>query len=227
MLMTPSDAVRGLYATRLAPYVQRSFYELSGKDAGETFHPSHHIRAICHQLERVANGECRRLLILMPPRHGKSHCASVAFPAWVLGRDPAKRIINISYGADLAESFAYDSRRLMQSDWHRATFTSSIIDRGKASLDNIRTTAGGFRLATSKGGPLTGKGADILIIDDPSKAADVASETQRDNLWEWFTGTAITRLNKPKEGAVIVVAQRLHVDDLPGRLTTSCCSPQH
>ncbi len=215
MLMQPNDAVRGLYASRLAPFVERAFYELR---PGHPYHPSYHVRAICHQLERVANGECCRLLLLMPPRHGKSHCASVAFPTWVLGRDPKKRIIDISYGTDLAETFAFESRRLMQSDWHRATFTSFAIDSKKASLDNIRTTSGGFRLATSKGGALTGKGADILIIDDPSKAADVASETLRDGLWEWFTGTAITRLDKPKEGAVIVVAQRLHVDDLPGRL---------
>ncbi len=215
MLMQPGDVACGLYASRLAPYVERSLYELR---PGQTYHPSFHIRTICHQLERVAMGECRRLLILMPPRHGKSLCASVAFPAWVLGRDPTKRLINLSYGTDPAESFAYESRRLMQSDWHNAAFPGFEIDPKKASLDNIRTTAGGFRLAISKSGPLTGKGADILIIDDPSKAADVASETQRDNLWEWFTGTAITRLDKPKEGAVIVVAQRLHVDDLPGRL---------
>lgn len=215
MLMRPSDAVRGLYASSLAAYVERAFYELR---PGHAYHPSVHVRAICHQLERVANGECRRLLILMPPRHGKSHCASVAFPAWLLGRDPTKRIINISYGADLADAFAFESRRLMQTDWHRATFPGFAIDGKKASLENIRTTLGGFRLATSRGGPLTGKGADSLIIDDLSKAADAASETLRDGLWEWFTGTAITRLDKPKEGAVIVVAQRLHVDDLPGRL---------
>ncbi len=215
MHMNPIDAVRGLYANRFTSYVERAHYDLR---PGQEYYPALHIRAICHQLERVEQGDIQRLLILMPPRHGKSHCASVAFPAWVLGRDPSKRVINISYGTDLAESFAFDSRRLMQSDWHKATFPKFEIDSKKASLDNIRTTKGGFRLATSKGGPLTGKGADLLIIDDPSKAADVASETQRENLWEWFTGTAITRLDKQKEGAVIVVAQRLHIDDLPGRL---------
>lgn len=134
MFMHPSDVARGLYASRLAPYVERAHYELL---AGSEFHPSFHIRAICHQLERVEKSDIRRLLILMPPRHGKSLCASVAFPDWVLGRDPTKRIINISYGSDLAETFAHDSRRLMQSDWHRATFPASAIDSKKASLDNI------------------------------------------------------------------------------------------
>jgi predicted phage terminase large subunit-like protein len=106
----------------------------------------------------------------------------------------------------------------MMTGWNRAVFPELVVDPKKASAQQLLTTQNGGRIATSVGGALTGKGGDILIIDDPSKAEDVASETQREKLWEWFTGTAMTRLDNPKIGAIVVVAQRLHEDDLPGRL---------
>jgi predicted phage terminase large subunit-like protein len=210
-----SELIRALYRQSLFPYVQRAFDELR---PGVRFHPGHHIRAICHQLERVERGEVLRLLILMPPRHLKSHCASVAFPAWALGRNPSRRIICLSYGADLAETFSRDSRRLMDAPWNRATFPALRLDPRRAAVGELRTTANGFRIATSVGGPLTGKGADILIIDDPLKAGDAGSATMRDAQYDWFTSVVLTRLDNPRTGAVILVAQRLHEDDLPGRL---------
>ncbi|SEO89086.1 phage uncharacterized protein (putative large terminase), C-terminal domain-containing protein [Salinihabitans flavidus] len=212
---TTPDILRGLYFSVPFAYVQRAFAELR---PGVSFHYGHHVRAICHMLERVESGEVTRLLILMPPRHLKSHCVSVAFPAWALGRDASRRIICMSYGQDLAETFSRDSRRLMQAPWSQAVFPRLRLDPKRTAVGELRTTTNGYRIATSVGGPLTGKGADILILDDPSKAEDVASEARRDIVWEWFTGTAMTRLDNPRTGAVIVVAQRLHEDDLPGRL---------
>ena len=211
----PSEVIRALCASELFAFVQRGFLELR---PGVTFHPGLHVRAICHHLEMVERGEIQRLLILIPPRNLKSHCASVAFPAWVLGRDPSRRVICMSYGLDLAEGFGRDTRRLMRAPFYRRTFPKLEIDGKRSSAGELRTTGNGFRNATSVGGPLTGKGADILILDDPSKAEDVASEARRDGAWEWFTATAMTRLDNPKSGAVVVVAQRLHEDDLPGRL---------
>ncbi len=213
--MMPTDAIHLLLAANLMAYAERAFSELR---PGVTFLYGLYLRAICHHLERVERGEIKRLLILLPPRHLKSHCASVCFPAWVLGRDSSKRIITMSYGASLAEEFSIASRKLMLADWNQAVFPALHIDPKKASATQLLTTKNGGRIATSVGGTLTGKGGDFLIIDDPSKAEDVASETQREKLWDWFAGTAMTRLDNPKTGAVVVVAQRLHVDDLPGRL---------
>ncbi|MDI3337934.1 phage terminase large subunit [Defluviimonas aestuarii] len=213
--MTPSDTLAALYFYNPCAFVERAFYELN---PGAAYHYGHHIRAICYQLERVLRGETRRLLILMPPRHLKSHCVTVAFPAWVLGRDPTKRIVTISYGASLSETFSRQSRHLMLTEWYRAVFPDLQIDPAKASVEELLTTKAGLRLSTSIGGALTGKGGDMLIIDDPMKADEVASETRREAVWDWFNSTAVTRLNSPNEGAIIVVAQRLHEDDLAGRL---------
>ncbi len=213
--MTPSEILAALYYFNLCAFIERAFYELN---PGAEYHYGHHIRAICYKLEQVLKGKVRRLLILMPPRHLKSHCVSVGFPAWVLGRDPTKRIVTISYGTSLSEAFSRQSRHLMQTAWCRAVFPELQIDPTKASVEELLTTRAGFRLSTSIGGALTGKGGDILIIDDPMKAEEVSSETRREATWEWFNSTASTRLNSPKEGAIIVVAQRLHEDDLPGRL---------
>jgi len=215
ILKTPSETMMALYRANLTPYMRRAFAELRPAVA---FHYGHHVRAICYKLEQVERGEIRRLMILMPPRHLKSHCASVVFPAWVLGRDPACRIICMSYGLDLAEGFSRDGRRLIEAGWNRAVFPLLQLDSRRASAAELRTTANGYRMATSAGGPLTGKGADILILDDPTKAEDVASQVRREAVYDWFTGTVMTRLDNPKTGAVVIVAQRLHEDDLPGRL---------
>lgn len=210
-----NDILLALYTYHLMAFVERAFYELR---PGETFHYGHHIRAICHHLEAVAKGDITRLLILMPPRHLKSHCASIAFPAWLLGRDPSLRIVTMSYGASLAEAMSRDSRRLIDSAWMRAVFPGLRLDPRKVSAEELLTTRNGGRIATSVGGALTGRGGDLLIIDDPMKADDVSSEARREANWNWFTGTAMSRLDNPKTGAIVVVAQRLHVDDLPGRL---------
>ncbi|MCH5373497.1 MAG: phage terminase large subunit [Planctomycetes bacterium] len=200
----------------LSSYVHRAFLELY---PGTSFLVAYYIRAICHQLERVANGEVRRLLILLPPRHLKSHCASVAFSIWYLARNPSKSVVGASYNADLAQTFSAQARRLIEASWHRAAFPHLQLDPRKASAEELRIRlSGGRRIATSVGGTFTGKGADLIIIDDPIKADDAFSETRRDDVFNWITSTVISRFNDPKRGAMIVAAQRLHVDDLPGRL---------
>jgi len=213
--MTPIKAYLALCATDLTAYVQAAFLILN---PGATFHQALYVRAMCHQLERIERGEIRRLLIILPPRHLKSHCASVAFPVWVLGRDPKKTVITASYGAKLSEIFSGGSRQVMKSELNGAIFPRLKIDPKKASVDHLLTTMNGGRFATSVGGPLTGTGGHILIIDDPIKAEDVVSQAQRDKVWDWFINTASNRFKVPNSGAIVVVAQRLHEDDLPGRL---------
>ncbi|WP_162798048.1 phage terminase large subunit [Sulfitobacter sp. JL08] len=213
--MPPFDVIRALCATNLFAYVQAAFGVLQ---PGATFYPAMYLRALCHQLERLERGEIRRLLIILPPRHLKSFCASVVFPVWVQGRNPSTKIITASYGASLAEDFGWQSRRLMKNELTRSIFPKLEIDYKKASVADLRTTMGGQRIATSVGGPMTGKGGKFFIVDDPSKAEDVASEAHRERTWEWFNGGVLMRLDGRKDARVAMVAQRLHEDDLPGRL---------
>lgn len=177
-----------------------------------------HFRALACTLERVANGEIRRLLIAIPPRHGKSLLASVALPAWILGRDPTRKIICASYGDQLSRDFSNRFRDLMWSPAYQAVFPQAVIAANGASLSEVRTTQKGYWLATTVQGPVTGKGAHVIVVDDPFKAAEAASEATRNAVYDWFKGSLMTRFDKPAEGAMVVVMQRLHQDDLIGRL---------
>lgn len=183
-----------------------------------TFSASPHFRVLARALEKVANGESRRLLIAIPPRHGKSILASVALPAWILGRDPTRKIICASYGEQLSKDFSNRFRDLLWSPNYQAAFPATRIDQGGASLAEVRTSAKGYRLATTVQGPATGKGAHLAIVDDPFKAAEASSESVRNAVYDWFKGSLMTRFDKPAEGGMIVIQQRLHQDDLIGRL---------
>jgi len=152
----------------------------------------------------------------MPPRNLKSICASVALPAWILGRDPHKEIICASYSQDLANDLAGKTRLTMTADWYRDTFPASAAARNTEA--EYRTTKGGSRYATSVGGTLTGRGADFLIIDDPMKPEERLSKVARDGVISWYRSTVSTRLNDKRTGVIIVVMQRLHVEDLVGQL---------
>ncbi|RRH92069.1 terminase [Mesorhizobium tamadayense] len=180
--------------------------------------PNWHIRAIAYQLERVLLGQCKRLIITMPPRSLKSVTTSVAFPAWVLGRDPSKKLICVSYSQPLAVKHANDFRNVVDSAWYRSMFPTFKISPRKNTENELQTTLGGGRLTTSTGGQLTGRGGDIIIIDDPLKAEDAHSETARTKCAEWVRTTLMSRFDNPATGAVILVMQRLHVDDLAGVL---------
>ena len=183
---------------------------------GQEFRPNWHLDAIGHALERVARGEVKRLVILMPPRNLKSICASVAFPAWLLGLDPTRRIICVSYSSELAAKHARDCRAVMQVPWYQHTFPRTRLDPTKNAETEFMTTKRGFRLATSTGGTLTGRGGDLLIIDDPMKPADAQSEARRLDVQQWYSNTLLSRLDNKATDAIVLVMQRLHVDDLAG-----------
>jgi hypothetical protein len=137
---------------------------------------------MCHNLSKVARGDVRRLIITIPPRHLKSICTSVALPAFILGHDPTRRIICVSYSQELAVKHANDCRSVMNSDWYRRLFPGTKIDSAKNTETEIMTTRRGFRLSTSVGGTLTGRGGNLIIIDDPIKPADAMSDTTRERL---------------------------------------------
>lgn len=183
------------------------------------FFPNWHIEAIAYQLERVMAGEVTRLIINMPPRYLKSLTVSVAFPAFLLGHDPSRRIIGISYGTELSAKHAADFRSVVQSQWYRSAFPDMKVAR---SLEmDVHTTRRGFRKATSVYAALTGLGGNCFIIDDPQKPIDAMSETQRNQLKQWFSNTLMSRLDNEKTDPIILVMQRVHLEDLTGYLLES------
>jgi predicted phage terminase large subunit-like protein len=184
---------------------------------GQLFLDNFHIEAIAYALIRVMRGEIRRLIITVPPRTLKSLCTSVAFPAFLLGHDPTRRIICVSYSEGLAAKHANDCRALMHSPKYRRIFPTRI-SRAKDTELEIMTTARGFRLATSVGGTLTGRGGNIIIIDDPQKPQDAQSQSAREQAQQWHTNTLLSRLDNKSSDAIVLVMQRLHQDDLAGYL---------
>jgi hypothetical protein len=148
------------------------------------------------KLQAVRDARMRRLIINIPPRHLKSLAASIALPAWLLGHDPTKAIINVTYGQELSDKFARDCRAIMTADWYRALLTTRRSSP-RSPLQELVTTQGGFRLATSVGGVLTGRGADLIVIDDPLKPSDAMSESRRVAANERFDGTLAAPLARP------------------------------
>ena len=195
-------------------FMLRCFLELN---AGAAFLPNWHIELMAAKLQSVRDGRVQRLIVNIPPRHLKSLAASVALPAWLLGHDPTLAIINVTYGQELSDKFARDCRAIMMSTWYRALFATRLSS-ARVSLQELTTTRGGFRMATSVGGVLTGRGADLILIDDPVKPSDAMSESRRSAANEWFDGTLYSRLNDKSKGQIVIVMQRLHEDDLVGHV---------
>lgn len=197
-----------------ATFIERSFYELNPQT---TLKMADYIEVMASKLEACRQGKIKRLIINLPPRYLKSHCASIAFVAWCLGHNPASQIICVSYGQDLADKLARDTRNVMLSTWYKDLFHTRL-SADKKAVNDFMTTATGFRMATSVGGVLTGRGADIIIIDDPLKPDEAMSETQRQRLIEWYENTLLSRLNNKSTGCIILIMQRLHQDDLVGHV---------
>lgn len=188
-------------------------------EPSETFRAYYHTRVLATAVQNAIEGDIKRLLIAVPPRFGKSLVGSIAAPAWALGRDPALRVICTSYGDELSRDFAVKSRLIMQSEAHRRIFPQCSLAASGTAHHRLSTTKGGYRLATSVGGSVTGKGANIIIVDDPLKAKDaVYSQAARDEAFNYITGTLMSRFDEPAKGRMIVISQRLHTDDLIARL---------
>jgi predicted phage terminase large subunit-like protein len=199
----------------LASFVKRCFDYLH---PGKQLFWAPYLDGLVFQLEQIRLGKNKRFMANLPPRSLKSIVTSVALPAFMLGHDPTKRIIVISYGSELAIKHANDFRSIVNAPWYRALFPDTRISRSKNTESEVVTTRGGFRLATSIDGALTGRGGDVVIVDDPLKPIDALSDSKREHVNEWFINTVLTRLDDKQNGAIIIVMQRLHVDDLCGRL---------
>jgi predicted phage terminase large subunit-like protein len=196
-------------------FTQKAFNELN---PGREYLHNWHIDVIAEALEQCLEGKLRRLVINLPPRSLKSQMISVAFPAWLLGHQPNAQIICASYAQDLADKMAFECRSLITADWYQDLFPGTRLAADRQSVHDFTTIHKGFRLATSVGGVLTGRGADFIIIDDPLKPNEALSETQRTSVNDWYDHTLLTRLNDKRTGCIILIMQRLHQDDLVGHV---------
>src|SRR5262245_38230579 len=217
LMLSPSMAhVNAACRKDFVSFVRKSFHVLN---PSAMFHMNWHICAIADCLERVRLGTIKRLIITVPPRSLKSIMCSVAFPAFVLGHDPTKRLIVVSYSADLAIKHGNDFRAVVNSEEYRAIFPGMRISAMKNTQTEVVTTRNGFRLAMSVDGALTGRGGDIIIIDDPIAAlAATLSQKAREHVQVWYLNTLLSRLDDKQNGAIVLVMQRLHEDDLAGVL---------
>jgi predicted phage terminase large subunit-like protein len=183
------------------------------------FKDAKHHRALAKVLEEVEKGHIPRLIVTLPPRHGKSELISRRFIPWLLGKDGYRNVIFATYNEDFAHDFGADVRTIMQSPPYKQVFPGFAFRFGGASKERIQTSSGGMSAFVGRGGSITGRGADFLIIDDPIKDAEEAnSPAIRQKLWEWFTQVAMTRLMN-STASVIIVHTRWNEDDLIGRLT--------
>ena len=211
--MNEHAALAALLRSDLRFFVWKCFQTIL---PGTPYLPNWHIDAIVHQLMRVQAGDISRLLINQPPRSLKSICVSVAYVAWLLGHDPSRRVIVVSYANEFAAELHRQFRMIIDAPWYRALFPAMRPARDSGT--ELVTTAGGSRYATSVGGTLTGRGADLIIIDDPLKAEEAMSEPARKRVIDWYAGTLVSRLNDKENGPIVVVMQRLHENDLAGHL---------
>lgn len=180
--------------------------------------PAKHHEVIAAALEEVEKGKIHRLIITMPPRHGKSELASRRFPAWFMGKDPYRQLIFATYNAEFAQDFGRSVRETMRMPVFQQVFPGAKLKVGSAAAGRIQTDEGGLAVFVGTGGSLTGRGADLLVIDDPIKDREEAdSKSFRDKQWSWFTEVAMTRLMPG--GRVVIIMTRWHEDDLIGRLT--------
>jgi hypothetical protein len=215
MIENPTPAeYETLLRQDFASFAARCFYDLNPQTERAM---NWHIEVIAAKLSAVHQGKIRRLIINLPPRHLKSLLASVAFPAWCLGHGPSAQILCVSYAEALSNKLARDCRSIMMSRWYRRIFPTRLAAHRQA-VQEFLTTREGYRLATSNGGVLTGRGADIILIDDPLKPEEALSDVQRHAANEWSSHTLYSRLNNKRTGAIVIIMQRLHEDDLVGHV---------
>lgn len=198
-------------------FVWQVFKTLHQGDEAE-FEPGWHIEAMCHELEEVRAGRNTRLVINIPPRCLKSITVAVAYCAFLLGHRPETKIIVASYGLDLARKHSEDCRKVMTAGWYRIIFPDTKLTKRGTTIEEILTTKGGSRKAVSIGSSVTGHGADYIIIDDLLKGMDATSDAELIKAQEFIEGTLLSRFDRPSDGKVVMVAQRLHELDPPGYL---------
>jgi predicted phage terminase large subunit-like protein len=206
---------RALLRSDLGLFAREVFAHLH--PGGEYSH-NWHIDYVASKLMAALRGDIKRLIVCMPPRSMKSILGSVALPAWALGRNPSLNIIAVSYAQDLSEKLSSDCRSVMLGAWYQGLFPNTRLSPARSAVNEFTTSHHGMRMATSTAGVLTGRGADLIIIDDPLKVEDALSDVSRRRVNDWYGNTLVSRLNNKQTGVIILIMQRLHEDDLAGYL---------
>ena len=183
---------------------------------GEQIVPLPHLDAMTHVLQQLARGEINRLIITIPPRHGKSEMTSCSFPAWVLGHDPKAKLTIVSYGEKLSNELVDKARTIVKHPAYGRLFPRSKLKRGKDRRDFFEIEGGGAVRAASKDGAMTGLGTHFLIVDDFHKAGESLSPVERERAIETFRTTFVNRFDNLNDSRIVIVMQRIHEDDLVG-----------
>lgn len=210
--MATAEQIVALYRTRFPAFLRFAYSELH---PGQPLIDSWHIDVVAEHLERVAKGEITRLIINLPPRSLKSLSASIALPVWMLGRNPRLKIMSVAGSDALARDFDSATRELIRARRFRSLFPHLNADAGRGDLHFAH---GGQRISGIVGRTLVGRGADLIVVDDPIAPAHAHDPARRRAVNKWFDAEVIPRLNDKARGAVVVVMQRLHHEDLCGHL---------
>ena len=200
--------------TSFLAFAMKAFAQLY---PGKQLAPHDYVQFVARHLEQFADGEIKRLVITLPPRHGKTFLATICLAAWMLAHNPAAKILIVSYGQELADKIAYSVRAILQRDWFCRLFRTRIAKNCNKLTDFV-TSAGGYVRSVSVEGGVTGLGADFIIVDDPVQIKDCDNFKQLERTNDLFDSLIRTRLDNPKKGGIVIVAHRLAVDDLAGHV---------
>jgi len=206
---------------KLIPFAQVTMPDVNKPDDpnGSRYMPARHHLALAAALEQVEAGEWLNLMVSMPPRHGKTELTTKRMLAWFVGRDPTRSVAVGTYSDDLAGDIGRDVRALMEMPLYREMFPGAGLRKGSKSADRMQTEAGGMLFFVGRGTGITGRGADLIVIDDPFKnRAEADSKATRDAVWKWWQDDISTRI-LDEGGRFVIVMTRWHEDDLIGRLT--------
>jgi phage terminase large subunit-like protein len=196
--------------------LRRDFESFVRKAHGEALQDDY-IEYLCYELGKVARGITRRLVVNLPPRHLKTFASSVCLSAFILGRDPSAKVLIITYGENLAVDIAHNIREILRTKWFRAAFATRLAaDRNRTT--DFATTEGGGVYAVPIYGQVTGYGADYIIIDDPLEIRDANNLARIEAVNDRFEDTIRHRFDRPSKGTIVIVAHRLHENDLCGHV---------
>ena len=214
----PQRQAAALASDDLMLFVDLAFAELY---PGQILDLNWHLEVLAELARQVVNRETKKLMVALPPRSLKSFAFSACLPAFLLGKSPGLQILCASYGAELARQHSADCRKIMMSDWYQKAFPQTKISPSKSTETLFETTANGSRRAVSAEGSVTGLGGDVIIADDLVSAGDAHNIKVHQDRTDWFFRSLLTRLNKPNDGIVVVIGQRLHIDDPMGRIAAA------
>ena len=209
------QAFDALLRLRLAAFTRKSFHTV---DPGAEYKHNWHVDLISEYLEACTRREIKRLIINIPPRYMKSIAVTVAWPAWLLGKNPSEKIIAASYSHSLSLKHSTDCRLIIKSDWYHRAFPAVQLTDDQDTKEKFVTTQRGMRYATSVGGSVTGEGGNFLIVDDPHNPLQALSDIQRQHALTWFDQSFASRLNDKQNGVIVLVMQCLHSKDLTHHL---------